>query len=221
MDFLKLYILSLTTLLVSCANVSYHLVSVASVEQQALFDPAQTYSYYDEIVSGEVTFENFELLLRPYNSITTKRDLELLFVPVEEQGPFLGSVGKSPFLISVRLKGTKNTINFHPFKSKVNETVIVDKVKWKDPEPKCGNYYTDWDNLRVDHTYIIPDRLRNVDKDCYKQGWIEYLLVFDMKTINPSEQFSLDLLFSNFETNTEITKRVYFNGAKFISTVTH
>ena len=53
MDFLKLYILSLTTLLVSCANVSYHLVSVASVEQQALFNPAQTYSYYDEIVSGE------------------------------------------------------------------------------------------------------------------------------------------------------------------------
>lgn len=222
MKFAKFFIfLSSSFLLLSCANVSYHIGSVANLTKEPAFDPNKTYSYYDEAVSNVLEFSEFEIMVTPYNSLKTNGHFELFFVPVEQQGPARGSVGETPFQISVSVKGEINKTNFLPFKSTLNSDVAVHLVKWRDPKPSCNYHFTDWSVLEKNTLYPVKDRMRNQEETCMKPGWVEYLLVFNSKTPNPTTRFSLELSFQNIKNNHLINKTLFFNGAKFVSTQTH
>jgi hypothetical protein len=205
----------------SCANISYHIGSVAGLTEDPKFDPNETYSFYDKSVSNTLEFEEFEIMVRPYNSVKTNGHFELFFIPVEQQGSNSGSVGETPFQISVSVKGEPNTTKFIPFKSLLNSNVGVKMVKWRDPKPSCEYHYTDWITLESKTIHAVKDRQRNQEEKCMKSGWVEYLLVFDYKTPEPTERFTLDLSFQNIKNNQIENKKLFFSGAKFVSTQTH
>ena len=222
MNIAKLITLLITIcMLASCANVSYHIGSVPSLSVDPKFNPDETYTYYDEEVSSILEFGNFEIMLTPYNSIQTEGHFELFFVPVEQYGSALGSVGKNPFKISVSVKGQVATTKFLPFKSTLNSKLLVKEVKWRDPEPSCVYRYTDWSGLEVGSIHVVKDRLRNQEEKCMKPGWVQYLLIFDEETPEPTTNFNLELAFQDIESNQLIYKKVFFSPAKFISTQTH
>ncbi|PKH86851.1 hypothetical protein [Colwellia sp. Bg11-28] len=222
MEFAKLLILSIFLQLISsCAVVSYSTGSAVSLSKESDFDPSKTYTYYDDAVSRELKFGEFELRVIPYNTLTTSSHSELLFIPFEERGQFKGSIGERPFQISISLKGEKNKITFYPFKSILSDGAKLDVVKWRDPKPTCVYNYTDWSVLESGAFHVVKDRLRNQEESCMKPGWVEYLLVFDSETPNPNSRFSLDLTFKNSETNALIKKKLFFSPAKYISTQTH
>jgi hypothetical protein len=202
MEFVKLLIFTISSIfLSSCANVSYHLGSVAALKEEPKFDPNKTYTYYDNAVSNTLEFDEFEIKVMPYNSVKTNGHFELLFIPVEQQGSNSGSVGETPFQVSVSLKGKLNTTKFIPFKSVLNNNVGVKLVKWRDPKPSCDYHYTDWNTLELNTIHVVKDRRRNQEEKCMKPGWVEYLLVFNFKTPKPTERFSLGLSFQNIKTN--------------------
>ena len=222
MESVKLLMLTMSCIiLTSCANVSYHIGSVAALTEEPKFDPNKTYTYYDKAVSNTLEFNEFEVMVRPYNSVKTNGHFELFFIPIEEQGSNSGSVGETPFQVSVSVKGELNTTKFIPFKSVLNNDVGVKLVKWKDPKPSCDYHYTDWSTLETNTIHLVKDRQRNQEQKCMKPGWVEYLLVFDFKTPEPTERFSLDLSFLNIKTNQIKNKKLFFSGAKFVSTQTH
>ena len=222
MEFVKLLIFTISCILLSsCANVSYHLGSVASLTEEPKFDPNKTYTYYDKTISNTLDFNEFEIMVRPFNSVKTNGHFELFFIPVEQQGSNAGSVGQTPFQISVSVKGELNTAKFIPFKSVLNDDVEVQLVKWRDPKPSCDYHYTDWSTLEPNTIHIVKDRQRNQEEKCMKPGWVEYLLVFNYETPKPTERFNLDLSFQNIKTNQIIHKTLFFSGAKFVSTQRH
>ncbi|NNG41535.1 hypothetical protein HJP15_01030 [Pseudoalteromonas sp. NEC-BIFX-2020_002] len=213
--------LIISCLLTSCANVSYYIGSVPSMTAEPKFNPNETYSYYDDDVSNMLEFGKFELMVSPYNTIQTDGHFELFFIPVEQHGSAQGSVGRTPFKISVSVKGQVDTTKFLPFKATLNGGLKVNEVKWRDPEPSCVYSYTDWSALKLDTVHIVKDRLRNQQEKCMKPGWVEYLLVFEATTPDPTSKFSLELFFQDIESNQTIRKNIFFNAAKFISTQTH
>lgn len=222
MELAKSFLISICTIfLFSCANISYHIGSVGSITAEPTFDPNKTYTYYDDAVSKELKFEDFEVLVIPYNSVRTDSHFELFFIPVERQGSYMGSVGETPFQISVSVKGELNKINFFPFKSDLNDDVKVQMVKWRDPKPTCDYEYIDWDILKLDSFHLVKDRLRNQNEKCMKSGWVEYLLVFDSETPDPKMKFTLELTFQDIDSNKFIKKKLFFNAAKFVSTQTY
>ncbi|MGI2024515.1 hypothetical protein [Shewanella glacialipiscicola] len=222
MQIVKLLIFTISCVFISsCANISYHLGSVASFTEDPKFDPNKTYTYYDKTVSNTLVFDEFEIMVSPYNSVKTNGHFELFFIPVEQQGSNAGSVGQTPFLVSISVKGALNTTKFIPFESVLNEDIGVELVKWRDPKPSCDYHYTDWIILETNIIHLVKDRQRNQGQKCMKQGWVEYLLVFDFKTPKPTERFSLDLSFQNIKTNQIMNKKLFFSGAKFVSTQTH
>jgi hypothetical protein len=75
--------------------------------------------------------------------------------------------------------------------------------------------------LDLNTIHRVKDRLRNQEEKCMKPGWVEYLVVFKAKTPNPTERFSLGLSFQSIKTDQVINKKLYFSGAKFVSTQTH
>jgi hypothetical protein len=222
MEFVKLLIFTLSTIfLSSCANVSYHVGSVAGLTEESKFDPNKTYTNYDKAVSNTLEFDEFEIMVWPYNSVKTNGHFELFFIPIDQQGSNSGSVGETPFQVSISVKGELNTIKFIPFKSVLNNDVGVQLVKWRDPKPSCNYHYTDWITLEPNTIHVVKDRQRNQEEKCMKPGWVEYLLAFNLKTPNPTERFSLALSFQDIKTNQIINKKLFFNGAKFVSTQTH
>jgi hypothetical protein len=222
MELAKHFLLTICTIfLFSCANISYHIGSVGSLTAEPTFDPNKTYTYSDDAVSKELQFDDFEVRVIPYNSVTTDSRFELFFIPVEKQGPSMGSVGETPFQISVSVKGKLNKINFFPFKSALNGDVKVQMVKWRDPKPTCNYHYIDWNILALDSFHVVKDRLRNQNEKCMKSGWVEYLLVFNTETPDPKTKFSLELTFQDIDSNKFIKKKLFFNAAKFVSTQTH
>jgi hypothetical protein len=222
MELAKYCLLSICTIfLCSCANISYHIGSVGSLTAEPTFDPNKTYTYYDVAISKELKFGDFEVRVIPYNSVRTDSQFELFFIPVEKQGSYMGSVGETPFQISVSVKGKLNGVNFFPFKSDLNDDIKVQMVKWRDPKPTCDYDYIDWDILELDSFHVVKDRLRNQNEKCMKSGWVEYLLVFDTETPDPKMKFTLDLTFQDIDSNKFIKKKLFFNAAKFVSTQTH
>ena len=222
MEFAKLLLLSICLqLLSSCAVVSYSTDSAVSLTKEPDFDPSKIYTYYDDAVSPELKFGEFELRITPYNTLTTSSHSELFFIPFEERGQFKGSIGERPFQISISLKGEKNKITFYPFQSKLSNGAKLEIVKWRDPKPACAYNYTDWSVLESGAFHLVKDRLRNQEKSCMKSGWVEYLLVFDSATPNPNSKFSLNLAFKDNKTNALIDKELFFSPAKYISTQTH
>ncbi len=222
MELAKLLILSICLQLISsCAVVSYSTGSAVSLTKEPDFDPSKTYTYYDDAVSRELKFGDFELVVTTYNTLTTSSHSELFFIPFEERGQFKGSIGEIPFQISISLKGEKNKITFYPFKSKLSDGAKLEAVKWRDPKPACAYNYTDWSVLESGAFQLVKDRLRNQEESCMKPGWVEYLLVFDSETPSPNSRFSLDLTFKDNETNALIEKKLFFSPAKYISTQTH
>ena len=203
----------------SCANVSYHISSVANLTQEPIFNPEETYTYYDKVVSNILAFDEFEIMVMPDNSVKTNGHFELFFVPIKQQGSSIGSVRKTPFQISVSVKEEKNGIKFLPFKSKLNSDLVVQLVKWRGQTPSCND--SDWTSLELNSLHITEDRLRNQEEKCMKSGWVEYLLVFDSKTPNPTARFSLELWFQSIKTNELINKKLFFSAAKFVSTQRH
>jgi len=222
MEFIKhSFIILIIATLSGCANVNYYLGSAAKLDKNTTFDSEEFYSYYDDKVSGRFTFDDFEISVIAYNTITTERNFELLFVSVDKQGPFKGDVGKSPFLVEIRLRGEKNSIEFYPFQTKLNDSIMVTEAKFKDPKPECEYQYTEWEVIDSKKPHLVPDKKRNETFKCVKQGWFEYLLAFDIETPHPQTDFSVTLALRNIKTNNWINKTIYFSAAQFISTQTH
>jgi hypothetical protein len=222
MEFIKLSLLLLfISAIAGCANVNYYLGSAAKLDPKKTFKTDEPYTYYDKEVSGRFTFENFELTVTPYNTIATEKNFELFFVSVDKQGPFYGDVGKNPFMIEIRLRGEKDKVEFHPLKSKLNSSIKVKEVKFRDPIPECNYVHTEWKIIDSNVPHTVPDKNRNKSEKCYKQGWLEYLLVFDVETPNPKNDFSLTVLLKDIETGAWVSKTIYFSAAKFISTQRH
>jgi hypothetical protein len=131
MNFSKRFIFSISSILLSsCANVSYHLGSVAGLTEEPIFNPNNTYTYYHKAVSNILEFDEFEIKVTPHNAVKTNGHFELFFIPVTQQGSNIGSVGKTPFQISIIVKGKLNTTRFIPFKSILNDDIGVQLVKW-------------------------------------------------------------------------------------------
>lgn len=221
MDFIKTTIITLACIISGCANVNHYVGSVATLDQKLKFNNDKPYSYYDDAVSGRLAFEQFEVKINAYNTLTTERNFELFFVTVDTQEPYSESIGSSPFLIEVQVRGDLNTTEFYPYESQLNNELPVNTVKFKDPKPECNHSFTVWTSISNKVPVLIPDKNRNITYSCYKQGWHQYLLEFETETPNPQSEFDVTLTFKHIKSGTIMKKRVFFKPAKLFSVQTH